>query len=212
MGFSRQKYWSGLPIPSPGDCPNQGSKPGSPALQADSLLSKPWTHKPVILSPNHREACCPDCTLVTTGKTTSAETVQVLLCSVFIEWFSIVFIIGAHWWHFLYRLSCCHGSSQISRSLGPQTSEMLTNTLPTIHSQGTRVDGYIAPWYMPQMHLSWALILLPKMSCVVEFFLPIAVTQHFSLTETFPSSLAHLYFPSLTSISGKFQLHSNPCL
>ena len=40
MGFSRQEYWSGLPLPSPGDLPNPGIKPGSPALQADSLLTK----------------------------------------------------------------------------------------------------------------------------------------------------------------------------
>ena len=37
MGFSRQEYWSGLPFPSPEDLPNPGIKPGSPALQADSL-------------------------------------------------------------------------------------------------------------------------------------------------------------------------------
>ena len=41
MGFSRQEYWSGLPCPSPGDLPNPGIKLRSPALQADSLLSKP---------------------------------------------------------------------------------------------------------------------------------------------------------------------------
>ena len=41
MGFSRQEYWSGLPFPSPGDFPNPGIEPGSPALQADSLLPKP---------------------------------------------------------------------------------------------------------------------------------------------------------------------------
>ena len=35
--FSRQEYWSGLPFPSPEDLPNPGTKPGSPALQADSL-------------------------------------------------------------------------------------------------------------------------------------------------------------------------------
>ena len=40
MGFSRQEYWSGLPFPSPGDLPNPGVKPGSPTLQADSLLSE----------------------------------------------------------------------------------------------------------------------------------------------------------------------------
>ena len=39
--FSRQKYWSGLPFPSPGDLPNQRIKPTSPALQADSFLSEP---------------------------------------------------------------------------------------------------------------------------------------------------------------------------
>ena len=32
MGFSRQEYWSGLPFPSPGDLPNPGTEPGSPAL------------------------------------------------------------------------------------------------------------------------------------------------------------------------------------
>ena len=36
-----QKHWSGLPFPSPGDLSNPGIKPGSPALQADSLLSEP---------------------------------------------------------------------------------------------------------------------------------------------------------------------------
>ena len=37
MRFSRQEYWSGLPFPSPGDLPDPGIKPGSPAWQADSL-------------------------------------------------------------------------------------------------------------------------------------------------------------------------------
>ena len=31
-GFSRQKYWTGLPFPSPGDLPNPGIEPRSPAL------------------------------------------------------------------------------------------------------------------------------------------------------------------------------------
>ena len=39
--FSRQEYWSGLPFPSPGDLPNPGIEPGSPALQADALPSEP---------------------------------------------------------------------------------------------------------------------------------------------------------------------------
>ena len=37
MEFSRQKYWSGLPFTSPGDLPDPGIEPGSPAFQADSL-------------------------------------------------------------------------------------------------------------------------------------------------------------------------------
>ena len=41
MKFSRQEYWSGLPFPSPGDLLDPGIKPGSPALQADSLPSEP---------------------------------------------------------------------------------------------------------------------------------------------------------------------------
>ena len=41
MGFSRQEYWSGLPFPSPGDLPYPEFKPGSLALQANSLLSEP---------------------------------------------------------------------------------------------------------------------------------------------------------------------------
>ena len=41
MGFSGQDYWSGLPFPSPGDLPNPGIKPRSPALQADSLPCEP---------------------------------------------------------------------------------------------------------------------------------------------------------------------------
>ena len=41
VGFSRQEYWSGLPFPSPEDIPNPGIKPGSPALQADSLPFEP---------------------------------------------------------------------------------------------------------------------------------------------------------------------------
>ena len=42
MGFSRWEYWSDLPFPSPGDLPDPGIKPRSPALQADSLLTELW--------------------------------------------------------------------------------------------------------------------------------------------------------------------------
>ena len=41
IGFSRQEHWSRLPFPSPGDLPDLGIEPGSPALQADALPSEP---------------------------------------------------------------------------------------------------------------------------------------------------------------------------
>ena len=41
MEFSRQEYWCGLPFPFPGNLPNPGIEPRSPALQVDSLPSKP---------------------------------------------------------------------------------------------------------------------------------------------------------------------------
>ena len=39
MGFSRQEYWSRLPFPSPGDLPNPGIEPGSPAESEEELKS-----------------------------------------------------------------------------------------------------------------------------------------------------------------------------
>ena len=41
MEFSRPEYWSGLLFPSPGDLPNPGIEPRSPALQEDSLPAEP---------------------------------------------------------------------------------------------------------------------------------------------------------------------------
>ena len=40
MGFSRQEYWSGLPFPSPGDLPDPGIEPRSPAW-VDALPPEP---------------------------------------------------------------------------------------------------------------------------------------------------------------------------
>ena len=41
IGFPRQEYWSGLPIPLPGNLPHPEIKVRSAALQADSLLTEP---------------------------------------------------------------------------------------------------------------------------------------------------------------------------
>ena len=48
MGLSRQEYWSRLPFPSPGDLPNPGFEPRSPALQADALTSEHGVYVVVI--------------------------------------------------------------------------------------------------------------------------------------------------------------------
>ena len=56
VGFPRQELRSGLPFPSPGDLPNPGIEPGSPALQADALPSQS-PGKPIWYSPfNVRKA------------------------------------------------------------------------------------------------------------------------------------------------------------
>ena len=56
MRFSRQKYWSGLPFPSPEDLPDPGIEPSSPTLQGDALplnhLESPWSVEKTINSQN----------------------------------------------------------------------------------------------------------------------------------------------------------------
>ena len=41
MGFSRQEYWSALPFPSPGDLPDPGMEPKSPALAGGFFTAEP---------------------------------------------------------------------------------------------------------------------------------------------------------------------------
>ena len=52
MGFSSQEYWSVLPFPSPGDLPDPGIETWSPALQADTLPSKPPGKSRTAISEN----------------------------------------------------------------------------------------------------------------------------------------------------------------
>ena len=49
MGFSRQEYWSEVPFPFPGDLPDPGIKPWSPALQVDYHLSHQGTSSSIPL-------------------------------------------------------------------------------------------------------------------------------------------------------------------
>ena len=41
MGFPRQEYWSGLPCPPPGDLPDPGIEPASPALAGRFFTTEP---------------------------------------------------------------------------------------------------------------------------------------------------------------------------
>ena len=49
MGFSRQEYWRGLPLPSPSDLPDPEIEPGFPALQVDCLLTELWGKPPLVI-------------------------------------------------------------------------------------------------------------------------------------------------------------------
>ena len=70
MEFSRPEYWNGLPFPSPGDLPDPGIEPRSPALQMDSLPQSHLGHPQLFLesesevSPSCLTLCDPmDCSL-----------------------------------------------------------------------------------------------------------------------------------------------------
>ena len=63
VGFSRQEYWSGLPFLAPGDLPNPGTEPRSPALYAESFLSKP-PEKTILQSYSHQDSTHQDSTIL----------------------------------------------------------------------------------------------------------------------------------------------------
>ena len=83
MGFPRQEYWSWLPFPVPGDLPDPGMEPTSPALQADSLPSH-WgspsldiraaTASRTVTTPAPPPWC--DCTLPEAGSKVTCSTSQ----------------------------------------------------------------------------------------------------------------------------------------
>ena len=62
-GFSRQEYWSGLPFPSPGDLPDSGIKPRSPALTSGFFTAEPLREAPgcectSLNFPNNNQVLC----------------------------------------------------------------------------------------------------------------------------------------------------------
>ena len=60
MEFSRPEYCSGEPFPPPGDLPNPGIEPKSPALQADSLPAEPTETLLAVITPSHMTILCLD--------------------------------------------------------------------------------------------------------------------------------------------------------
>ena len=49
MGFSRQEYWRGLPCPPPGDLPNPGIEPKSPALVGGFYITSTTWEAPICV-------------------------------------------------------------------------------------------------------------------------------------------------------------------
>ena len=86
MGFSRQEYWRESPFPSPGDLPDPGIEPRSPALQTDALpgLSHQRSLLKLPISCNSSPPCLHCCLLS-------------LLCGLIVYWYSAV------------RLEACQG-------------------------------------------------------------------------------------------------------
>ena len=56
MGFPSQEYWSGLSFPSPGDLPDPGIKPTSPALAGRFFTSEPLFQLMEILHSSWRDS------------------------------------------------------------------------------------------------------------------------------------------------------------
>ena len=100
MGFSSQEYWSGLPFPFPGDLPYPGTKPRSPAPQADCLPSEPpdqirsdqslsrvWLCDPRVCSP-------------------PGSSVHGISQARILEWIAISFSRGSSWPRDWTHISC----------------------------------------------------------------------------------------------------------
>ena len=99
-GFSRPEYWSGYPLPSPGDLPNPGIEPRPPALQVDSLPAEPQGYICVTNVYNqafHHQTKVP----LTSGALISAQPLPLQA---------------------LQRSVQCHGPSRRARLRGPPAS------------------------------------------------------------------------------------------
>ena len=98
MEFSRQKYWSGLPFPTPGDLLDSGIKPGSPAKEADSLPSEPpvesWFFLRSLNSGFH--SCSPSYIATTVHKDSLFSTSSPTL--LYLVFLMVAVLIGWRWY------------------------------------------------------------------------------------------------------------------
>ena len=103
------EFWNGQLLPSPGDLPNPGIKPGSPVLQADSLLSEP-PGKPDMVKESESEVaqlyptlCDPmDCN-------PPGSSVHEIFQARVLEWVAISFSRGSSQPRDQTRVSCTAG-------------------------------------------------------------------------------------------------------
>ena len=51
----QEEHWSGLPFPSPGNPPNPGIEPRSPALQVDAFTSEPPRKLDILMAESEEE-------------------------------------------------------------------------------------------------------------------------------------------------------------
>ena len=144
MGFSRQEYRTGLPFPSPGDLPNPGIEPGSPALRADALTSEPPG------KPDHSQA--------------ASESFQLLISQPTLGSYRSSNLEDGH---FSYR--CC----SVANSCPPLCNLMnyITPGVPVLHHlpQFSQTHG---PWITDAIQSSYPLspLLLPSVFPSIRVF------------------------------------------
>ena len=94
MGFSKQEYWSGLPLPSPGDLPDPNIEPVSPALAGGFFTIEP-PGKPFIFLVTLKVSVAQSCPTVCDPMDCSlpGSSVHGIFQARILEWVAISFSI-----------------------------------------------------------------------------------------------------------------------
>ena len=112
MKLSRREYWNGLPFPSPGDLPDPGIEPQSPALQADSLLSEPpgkprFVGAAAAAAAKSLQSCLTMCNPIDSSP--PGSTIRGILQARTLEWVAISFSRRSSWPRDWTPVSCITG-------------------------------------------------------------------------------------------------------